>query len=228
MPAAGTRGDGLVFLDNPGLNESASLHAVGTVPGVAILMVGGANGPGVARIRCEGDGSRITWLAPGSSTWGEPCACESDGTYLIEDGEDAAKCARIQVATAYLPDGAAEARVLLVDVYNNAFSLNDISAGHAAAGWNTTYVFYLKANSDSDLLNVKCWIDEDAVDHLELSKTGAGYVSPDSEDHADVLTWEKIESGDSSNTIYVKHSVPAASPSDAKVLNMLHFSWDGY
>ena len=154
MPLAATRADALrLELDSV---EIRHLVAVGTVPGVVILAVAGRNGPGTARIR--NDASALSWQAPGSSEFGTPVVCGADGTYLLEDGGDWNKWARIQVYADYLASGLTEAQVYLADVYENGVSHDDVTASQAAAGDVEAYEITLTNDSPLPLEDVRVWV----------------------------------------------------------------------
>jgi len=220
---AGTRGDALrVF---PLGVEMKTMRAVGGIPGVAVLAAAGANGPGTGYIRAQGDGTFLSWKAPGSSTYGANVHCASDGGYVLEDGEDASKWLRVSVYTSYLTPGHAEGRVYIADKWNTAVAYGDVTAAEASAGDVTEYQCVLQNDSPCKIIQLKCWLDA-SVSGLEISSDGVNYFTPDSEDHADVLEWASVAAGGSA-TLYVKRTIAADASSNPGVLNILHFSWTG-
>lgn len=153
-----TQHDGLRLISG---TEVKSLYAVGTVDGVAVLRVAGANGPGTAVISYDGDGagnSRLAWRAPGSVTFGTWVDVSVDGDYLLDDGEDPRKWARVTVYGDYLPAAAAQASVYLADVFNNAIGSDDVTAAEAAAGSVETRTVSVTNASSVRADDVRAWI----------------------------------------------------------------------
>ncbi len=123
---AGRRGDAL-RLELAGV-ELRGLRAVGAIPGTLVLAAGGANGTGTGRLRSWGDGTFLSWQAPGSATPGPEALIPSDGDWILEDGEDRAKWIRLRVWTASLVAGPAEALVRLQDRYGAGVAADDQAA----------------------------------------------------------------------------------------------------
>lgn len=201
-----------------------TLRSVGALRGIRVEQVAVRNGPGTGRLRT--DGTKLSWKAPGSSTFGEVVNCDTDGDYLLEDGEDTNKCIRIQIFLDELPSGINEVCVYLRDTYWIGSALGNVSASEAENGEIDDSAFALYAASPVDLLDVKCWLDSD-TEYLTISKDDIDYYAPDSEGHADVLAWAKIESG-STEYLYIKRTIPPSTTFDPFVLNQIHFAWTGY
>ena len=200
------------------------LSVVGTIPGVVPLAVAGRNGPGLATIRSGPNGTELSFRAPGSNTFGADVDCSADGTYLLEDGEDASKWLRIQVYADYLPNGAEEGGVQLADRYEIDYYLDDVDASEASAGDVESFGIELVNVSLVGLSNLKIWIDP-ASPYLEI-QDGAGWVSPISE--ADALELGDVGAGSSTYiTVTIRRTIPANSESDPEVLSLLHVSFDG-
>jgi len=223
MPVAATRADALRL--KVGGQEVRSLTPVGTVAGVAVRAVAGRGGGGTGHLRSRGDGTELSWKAPGSSSYGDPVACGTDGTYLLEDGDDRHKWARVQVYTSYLVGGGQEAAVLLGEMWNNGVGSDDVSAAEATSGDVETYELAVKNDGPMGVLDVKCWLVSTAG--LEVSKDGANWCAPDAEDHADVLVWDSIASG-AQETLHVRRTIGAEAAYDPDVLNRVALAWDGY
>lgn len=220
----GTRGDAL-RLQVSSVNQTF-LTPVGAIPGVAVLAVAGRNGPGTARLRCDVDGQSLRWRAPGSTVFGLPQTITADGQYILEDGVDLDKWARVAVYVAFLPPKGSEAVVLLGDVYGNGVSSGDVSAGEALAGDVEVYTVSLKNVSTMTLQNVRAWIDLDTTG-IEISSDGTNWFTPDYESHVDVRSWSSIAAG-ASQTLSVRRTIAASSSSDPDILTVLHFAWDGF
>jgi len=205
--------------------ETESLIAVGTIPGVAVLAAGGRNGPGVGCLRASGDGTLLSWCAPGSNRFGSTTDCSVDGNHLLEDGRYPGKWLRVQVYNTYMNPGVAEAKVFLADVYNNGPGHDDLSAAEAAAGDIEDYTISLTNDSPMDILHVKAWLEVGTARIIEISSDDANYYSPTYEDHINTLSWARIASG-ASETLYLRRTITAGADSDPGVLNHLQFAFD--
>lgn len=207
--------------------EVQHLHAVGTIPGVAILAAAGRCGTGTGRIRSRRDGTRLQFKAPGSSTYGRVVHVAANGNYLLMDGDDADKWVRVAVYASHLLASPAEAAVFLKDVYENAVSHDDVTAGEASAGDITTYTLSMSNVSNVHLSQVKVWLTQysgDAAVALEISDDGASWVAPTTEGTALVMA-DIAPSG--TVTLHIRRTVTAASDSDADVLGRIHYSFSG-
>ena len=222
-PAA-TRGDSLRL--EVASVESASLTAIGTIGGVNILAVGGANGIGAGTLRVSNSGTRLAWCAPGSVTFGSSIVIEASGNYIVEDGENEAKWLRVSVNTDFIPTSSDhEAVVQLYNTYNNAVGHDDVTAGEATAGDITTYQITMANDGPAGLLNFIVWIAK-GWDRLEIGKDGSNWYRPWGEHHAESLIWAELKSG-SETTLHVRRTIAAGAASNASVLNVLGFAWDG-
>jgi hypothetical protein len=216
---AGTRHDGLrLTLEGAELKH---LAAGGTIPGVLVLAAAGACGPGTGRIRHVG--RTLAWQAPGSSSYGQAVAVNADGDYLLEDGQSPEKWLRVRVWTAYLIDGA-EGLVVLSEIFGG-ISGPDIGAAEATAGNVLAYQVGIENVGVVDALEVKIWRDEACG--LELSLDGLVWVSPDEEDHADVLMIERLAAGQTT-TLHLRRTIAPGSVSETSVLDLVKMSWMGY
>ena len=206
--------------------DQTFLTPVGAIPGVAVLVAAGRNGPGMARLRCDVDGRSLRWQAPGSTTFGLPQTVTADGQYVLEDGADLDKWARVAVYTAFLPPKGSEAVVLLGDVYGNGVSSDDVDAAEALAGDVEVYTISLKNISTQALANVRAWIGI-GITGIEISSDGTNWFAPDYESHVDTRTWSTIAPG-ASQTLSVRRTIAAASSFDPDILTVLEFAWDGF
>ena len=202
------------------LAEYEQLRYVGTIPGVVVSHVAGLNGPGVGRLRCQDAGTRIAWRAPGSDTFGSPIACPTDGTYLLQDGEDPDKFIRATVHASYLEAGA-EADVHIVDRYNNQTASDDVSAEEAEAGDAEAHYIVMK-NRSTEMMHRPCvWLDA-AVSGLEISENFVDYVSPTTKETA--LAFPDLAPG-ATDPVGIRRTIGAEAEADADVLNHLHFAF---
>ena len=221
MPAAATRADSLRL--TLASVEILSLSAVGTIPGVIVLAAAGRNGQGDGMLRSTGDGTLLSWRAPGSATYGLKVDCSSDGTYLLEDGDDHDCWLRVQVYASYLSSTPATARVDLQDRLQNGISSDDVTAAEATAGDVETYTVTLENDAATNLSGLKVWITDPDANTLEISDDNATWVSPTTEETA--LALPDLAAG-ATDTLYCRRTVAAAEPSSPSVLQLLHFAFN--
>ena len=81
------------------------------------------------------------------------------GSFLLEDGDDRDKWARVSVTASRLAGTPAEARVLTREVYGNGVSYDDVSSAEASAGDVQTWELALANDSHIWLTGVLVWID---------------------------------------------------------------------
>jgi hypothetical protein len=221
---AGRRGDSL-RLELSSV-EIHSLVAVGTLPGVVVLAAAGRNGPGVGMLRASGNGTYLSWRAPGSDRFGSTVICTTDGSsYLLEDGKHLDKWLRVKVHSDYLNPGSADARVYLADVYNNGVGHDDLSAGEATAGNVEDYTITMANDNPMDVLNVRAWLEAETSWKVEISDDDIAYISPTAEHHVDTLARARIAAG-ATATLYLRRTIIAGAGSDPGVLNHLQFAFD--
>lgn len=206
--------------------ETHSLRAIGTLPGVVVLAAAGRNGRGTGMLRTSGSGTWLSWRAPGSNRFGAAVVCDSDGSYLLEDGRDLSKWLRVEVHVDYLVPGAVDARVYLADAYNNGHAHDDVSAAEADAGDIEDYTITLANDSLGDLIDVKAWLELDTAQKIEISSDDINYYAPTFEDHVNALSWARITAG-GSETLYLRRTIAASAGYDPGVLNQLKFAWTG-
>lgn len=205
--------------------EIALLARLNTIPGVAILALGGASGPGTASLRSSPESSTLLqWKAPGSSTWGVAVDCSTSGDYLLEDGEDSAAFARVRVAAAYLSGAGSEAPVRLRDVWNELGG-DDVTAGEASAGGVALFEVELENVTGTGVYSLAAWLDSGAPAGLELSDSASGpWTSPTTEGAAVALGG--VLAG-ASTTLHLRRTVSASAVSDPDVITHLRLSWRG-
>ena len=222
MPAAATRADA-VRLEQDTV-EVRQLRAVGTIPGASLLAAGARNAPGTGHLRSTGSGTDLSWKAPGGSYGGE-VDVSAGGDFLLEDGIDPDKWARVNIVVSRLTPSPAEARVLLGDVWENRIVLDDVTAAEASAGDVTTWTVNLKNECAFDVLDLRVWLDP-AVSGIEIGKNGADWYAPDSEGHADVLIWDRVAGG-GSETLHLRRTIGAGADPATGILNLLKLRWLG-
>jgi hypothetical protein len=221
-----TRHDG-VRLQLAGV-DVVSLREAGAVPGVVVLSASARNGPGTGLLTLN-FGS-LTWQSPGSSTPGLAQGVSSgpDGSiYLVEDGVDLSKFVRVQVYPAYLPD-IASALISLADLYNamGTTGPGDVAASDASAGLVTITQYTLFNATNNPVKTINLWLDNTAsgFGQLTVSNDGTNYFAPTSQGDPNVLAWGSIAAG-GNVSVWVKRTVPAASASNPKILDVLQWAW---
>jgi hypothetical protein len=75
-----------------------------------------------------------------------------------------------------------------------------------------------------DCLDVKIWR---TAENLEISLDGLSWVSPDMEDHTDVIMIERLAAG-VATPLYLRRTIAAESESDGSVTDLIEMSWMGY
>lgn len=215
-----TASDGLRF--KVSAVEIVHLHAIGTIPGVAILAVAALNGIGAGQLRSVGDGTELQWRAPGSSNFGNRVQAGVDGTYMLTDGDNAGKWLRVQVYATYLL-GPSSAQVLLADRYDNNLAADDVTAAEASAGSVETYQITMENVTGITLAQPTLWLDA-AVADLEISDDGAAWVSPTTE-LTGLLFPDLAPAG--TDIFHLRRTITAGASADPDVLNHLNFSWFG-
>lgn len=200
----------------------AHLSALGTLPGVRIDRLAGANGPGEGRLRSSRDGTWLSWRAPGSTLFGSQVECAADGIYQLRDGENQDAWVDVEVYTAYLWLGALDAEVLLTDVYNNELAQGNVTAAQASAGNVATYTTTISNMGTSTMEGIVVWIDS-SVSGLDISDDGVAWVSPTTE--ATGLAFASLASG-ASMTLHLRRTISASSSADARILNWIKMAFD--
>ena len=222
MPAARTGADALKVGVSP---EILYMHAVGTVPGVAIAAAAYRNGPGTGTMRYD-PAEGLSWKAVGEEKFGGAVLVGADGDYLLEGDDDRGKFIRVTVATAYLPEKPAEALVHLADRYGMDTDIAiDKSAAQAAGGTDTTFGVQLTNMGRAGMSNLKVWIDSEASVYFELSDGVGGWFRPTTEETARALGFLAVGNQTSFNC---RTNLIVATPASARELNWLHFAWESF
>jgi len=242
MPVPSTHADALQLKVSG--TEIQHLASVGTLRGVRVLSAAGRNGPGTGTLRAEGNGTLLSWQAPGSSAFGSAVLCDADGSYLLEDGDDRNLWVPIQVYVDHLPDGSEEASVHLQDVYAGGTSHDDVTAAEASAGDVTTYQVTLENTSDVTLGHLHVWIEKGlnagfrdlftiilhwwqsgASAHLiEISEDNANWYQPETE--AAAVDFPDLAPGET-DILYVRRTIGAAADSSAREELNIYISFTG-
>lgn len=198
------------------------LVAVGVLPGMAIRHYGPKNGPGLGLIDATGDGSQVTWTAPGSSNAGTAVDVSGGGEYVLRDGDDSNAHILLAVFPSRIVAGPAQADVWARARHDNGIGGDTVTAAEAAAGSVESWTVQLRGRITT-LSHVVCWIDS-TVSGFEISTDGVSWVAPTDEASAlsigDVPTWADVD-------LYVQRTIGAGAASALAVENILHFAWDG-
>lgn len=233
-----TRGaDGLLLLAGHvgGATELADLvevkhtHTIGSISGVVPLAAGGRNRltDGSASIRSTGStGRRLSWRAPGSSSYGLGVDIPTDGIYVLCDGDDLTRCIRVEVHGDHVRTTGSSASVNIADVLNNAIGGDNVTAADATAGRTDTIPLTIFNQSRHTAHHVKVWLVENAA-NLELSLDDIAYFSPTSETDVNVIDLAATLPRGSTAELYLRRTVSAGSTFDAGILSSIRFGWDG-
>lgn len=224
MTEVATKGDALRI--KFGSVEVVHLVPTGTISGVAVELAAGKNGPGVGVLRNAGlvDGvGRISWRAPGSSTFGQTEFVSVDGSLLVHDGEDFDKWLRISVTIAFLATSEESAEVELSDVYENKIGSVDVIDSFAASGGTQTYTVGLFNAGNVILSDLRAWI-QTPLDGLEISHNGSVWVDPTTEATALVLT---PPAPGTTKTFWFRRTIAVGAPSVVALLRQVQFSFNG-
>ncbi|MCG8407569.1 MAG: hypothetical protein MI923_20420 [Phycisphaerales bacterium] len=204
--------------------EIQSLLAISAIEGVVVAFVAGSNGPGLGSLRNLGTNlKRLQWRAPGSQVYGPGVMVESGNTYVLEDGEDPNKYARARVVDANRIPNGAEASIHLAVRYENGLSDADVTAAEASAGDVREYTIDLENVSARTVRDVTVWI-VGPLNGLKISDDGATWVEPDSEVHADALSFSSIAAG-ASVTVHCQRTTAMGAGSDPAIERALRASF---
>jgi len=194
--------------------ETKMLHHIRTLPGITIDYVSAGNGPGTGYLRYRN--GYLNWKAPGSSEYGTQELAIDGKQVLLQDGQ---KYVRVTIDTDYVLEGS-ESAVYIEDVYENAVSHDDVTAGEATAGDITDYNCTMHNNSGNVISKLKVWLK---ADNVEISNDDATYVSPTVEGSA--LEFDDIPGGGDA-TLYFRRTIAAGAEYDADVLTQIYFSFE--
>lgn len=223
MPAPFTRNDSIMFRVAGTSNEVQHLTAIGTIPGVVVLEAAARNMPGAGRLRSVGDGTRLSWRAPGSSTFGAPERIEADTVIQLEDGEDTTKYVRVQVYKSWLAIEPTEARVYLADRYENAPGHDDVTAAEASTGNVEAYVVDIANVSASIISDFDVWLQPDTPFHLEIGTNGTTWQAPVVE--ANALRLPDLPVGGTTQ-LHIRRTVAANEPSNPDILTWVRTAFN--
>jgi len=219
MPAAYSGPDAL-HLEVSSI-ETRMLSTVGAIDGVVVAFAAGANGVGTGYLATGPDGTTLGWKGPGSSSYGTYVDVSAGGSFVIEDGDDPDHYVRVTVTASRLPTSAAEARVLLRDIYNNDVASDEVTAVEAAAGDVEDYTIDVVNDSADGVAGVLVWVDA-AVSGIEISADGVSYSTPT--DEASAISLGVIAQS-SSAPLYLRRTIAGSAASDPDVLTHLHYSF---
>jgi hypothetical protein len=223
---AGHVGGGTELAD---LVEVKHAHTIGSISGVVPLVAGGRNRltDGSASIRSTGStGRRLSWRAPGSSSYGLDVDIPTDGIYTLCDGDDLTRCIRVEVHGDHVRETGSSASVNIADVLNNTIGGDNVTAADATAGTTDTIPLTAFNQSRHTAHRVKVWLVENAA-NLELSLDDIAYFSPTSETDPNVIDLAATLPRGSTAELYLRRTVSAGSTFDAGILSSIRFGWDG-
>jgi len=223
MPAVATRSDAVRI--KVGGVEVKHLVAIGDIPGVAILRVAGKNRPGLGAIRSQGDGTLLSWRAPGSTDFGSDVLCSSDGDYLLEDG-NSDKWARVRVRAAFLLPIATQSRVLIGEVFDNGVSHGDVADG--ISGDSESWSFFVVNDGATALSGFRVWIDPETLAlpvDISIGFDDVTVFQPDNEYHANALAFGPLAPAASQEIFVVRDTPPSTDP-ETDLLTLIHVSWN--
>jgi len=203
--------------------ELHHLTAVGSAPGVVLLLVAGRNGPGMAWLRTSGDGNVLAWRAPGSATFGPDVVCESDGTYILTDGEDEDRFVRVQAWRNFLIQ-AGDFPVYLSDRYANGAALDDVTAERAAAGDVSVWTITLRNSGQTPISALAVWLDAASDASIELSADGQTWSA--AADESEAVKMGHL-AADATATVHLRRTVAAGCAASPKQTMHLCFAFDG-
>lgn len=194
------------------------------VPGIHILFSAARNGPGMGHMKSTGDGSLVSWRAPGSNRFGLEVDMSGGGTALLLDGQDDGKFLRVQATTAFLLPSTG--RVFLKDVNANTIADSNKTASPTLERI-FGYAFSMKNASTRTLTQIRAWLDPGSVSGLSIRDGVAGgpWVSPTAE--VDAVLFPDLEP-DASHLLSVQRTIPAGAPADPDVLVHMHASWRAF
>ncbi len=223
MPVVAERADALRIKLTSAL-EVQHLTSLRVIPGVVLKFVAGLNGVGTGQIRSEGDGTLLSWRAPGSTLFGASVACGADGEYALEDGTDLDSYVRVEVFNADLIAGATSAAVYLKDVWGNIIGGDDITSGEATAGDVSSVPVRIENVSSFTLSRIRVWLDADNSAGLAISDDDATWVSPITD--ATALELPDLDPG-AFDLFYIQRTITAGATANPEVLNVLRLSHEG-
>lgn len=146
--------------------------APSNVTGVTIDYAGGYNESGTASLKFTHTGSYLQWKAPGSSNYGTLVDVSANGSYLIEDGDDNSKFARVTVVSASLPGSDQTDSIDLTYATNKVF--DNVSSSEASAGDTEYRGLMLKNVNSASIDSVTIFCSKRGISN---TATSGGYSS---------------------------------------------------
>jgi len=203
------------------ITEPRSCRDLLTIPGLAVGSPAGTIDPGYGFVKHVGDGW-AQFKAPRSSSYGQPVLINDDASFRLEDGDDPNHAIDVIALEDYLPTGKDESRVYIERAFTSSIVV--ISAD-AAAGTDQDFTLYARNYSQSDVENVKVWIDDQSK-AFQISPNGVTYTTPLSED-VTTVTADTVHPG-GFVAVYCRVCVDVDMPSDSRAFFRLFASWDRY
>ncbi|MGE3182674.1 MAG: hypothetical protein AB7N71_13665 [Phycisphaerae bacterium] len=154
------QGDALRWTDTND-DEIVPLETIGTVDGVRVTFVNGANNPGNGRLVWNAADSTLAWRTPGAIEDGDPVAINGNGIYTLQ-GANQSTFIRVAVVEDRLPLVSIARTVQVQDRYNVAAG-NDVTAAQAAAGLTKDWTLRLANNriTADTFITGYIWFDAD-------------------------------------------------------------------
>jgi len=158
------------------LIEQRGFFLEGSITGVKIDRIAGANGEGAGLLETI-DGGSLRWTAPGGSA-GPITAIANGETKLLESGGEHSK---FIIASRHTADDLKDdAVVMIVPVYNSAVGSSNVSHSEREAGEVKLRCIAVKAHGSNDIINLKVWVGtlgtQRVSDADQLGASGAGTI----------------------------------------------------
>ena len=203
------------------------LAVSGTLPGVTIAAVGGRCGTGAGALVAFGDGERIAWRAPGSSTFGADVKFGGDSTRYLLDGDDPDAWIQITVDVSELPDGPQSAQIMLADRFGGEIAGADVTQSEASVGNIGTTALTLANEGLDTITTLAVWIDASYANGLEISWDTITWHTPTNEaDAIATMGYAPSLAAAASQTLTVRRTITAGAAADPRVPVVLHASFD--
>ena len=208
--------------------EIKLLAKFGTLSGVTIEFVSGLNGPGYGSLRASGDGSALSWRAPGSPTYGAAVTFGGDATRILLDGADSDKYIRVAVTHSRLARSPGVAAIRAADIWGNEIGIEDLDASEATAGKVSTQTITLENQaSNTGLVDSTNWLSPQAVaSGFEISHDNSNWFSPVSDAEAQATIGTRTIAASATAPLYVRRTVGAGASSEARGMASVFCSWD--
>jgi hypothetical protein len=192
---------------------------LGAPAGVRVLRAAGRNRPGTGRLtyRTDGEALLLAWQPPGDVPGLD---VPIDGASADLCGLDEDRWVQLEIYADFLQTYGDSAEVLLRDCYGAMPCDADVTAEDALAG-QIEYSETLLVNNGDHRIDPYLWLDP-ATPDLEISVNGSSYSAPT--DPSQALHMAPIAAG-GNGRIYFRRTIPAESPADPKVRNIVYIDF---